>query len=36
VGAHSARERFLQEKIDHEATTVAKLINLSHQHAHLS
>jgi hypothetical protein len=32
VGAYSARERFLQEKIDHEAATVAKLINLPHQH----
>jgi hypothetical protein len=36
VGARSARERFLQEKIDHEAATVAKLINLPHQHASLS
>ena len=33
VGARSAREQFLQEKIDHEAATVAKLINLPHQHA---
>ncbi|RSH95836.1 hypothetical protein EHS25_000929 [Saitozyma podzolica] len=33
VGARAAREQFLQEKIDHEATTVAKLINLPHQHA---
>jgi hypothetical protein len=33
VGARSARELFLQEKIDHEAATVAKLINLPHQHA---
>jgi hypothetical protein len=27
------RERFLQDKIEHEATTIAKLINLPHQHA---
>jgi hypothetical protein len=33
VGARSAREQFLQEKIEHEAATVAKLINLPHQHA---
>jgi hypothetical protein len=33
VGARSAREQFLQEQIDHEAATVAKLINLPHQHA---
>jgi hypothetical protein len=33
VGAYSARERFLQDKIDHEAATVAKLINLPHQNA---
>jgi hypothetical protein len=33
VGARAAREQFLQEKIDHEAATVAKLINLPHQHA---
>ncbi|RSH95842.1 hypothetical protein EHS25_000935 [Saitozyma podzolica] len=33
VGAHSVRERFLLAKIDHEAATVAKLINLPHQHA---
>jgi hypothetical protein len=33
VGARSAKEQFLQEKIDHEAATVAKLINLPHQHA---
>jgi hypothetical protein len=33
VGARVAREQFLQEKIDHEAATVAKLINLPHQHA---
>jgi hypothetical protein len=32
VGAHAGREQFLQEKIDHEAATVAKLINLPHQH----
>jgi hypothetical protein len=33
VGARSAREQFLQEKIEHEAATVSKLINLPHQHA---
>jgi phosphoserine aminotransferase len=33
VGARSAREQFLQEKINHEAATVAQLINLPHQHA---
>ncbi|GFZ44313.1 hypothetical protein JCM24511_02035 [Saitozyma sp. JCM 24511] len=33
VGARAAREQFLQEKIDHEAATVTKLINLPHQHA---
>jgi hypothetical protein len=33
VGARSAREQFLQEKIDHETATIAKLINLPHQHA---
>jgi hypothetical protein len=33
VGSCSAREQFLQEKIDHEAATIAKLINLPHQHA---
>src|SRR5689334_6856502 len=33
VGTPSAREQFLQEKIDHEAATVTKLINLPHQHA---
>jgi hypothetical protein len=27
---YSAREQFLQEKIDHDAATVAKLINLPH------
>jgi hypothetical protein len=32
-GARSAREQFLQEEIDHETATVAKLINLPHQHA---
>jgi hypothetical protein len=30
VGAYSARERFLLEKIYHEVATVAKLINLPH------
>jgi hypothetical protein len=33
VGAYSARELFLKEKLDHDAATVAKLINLPHQHA---
>jgi hypothetical protein len=33
VGARAAIEQFLQEKIDHEAATVAKLINPPHQHA---
>jgi hypothetical protein len=33
VRARSAREQFLQGKIDHEAATVAKLINLPHEHA---
>jgi hypothetical protein len=33
VGARSAREQFLQEKINLEAATVAQLINLPHQHA---
>jgi hypothetical protein len=33
VGARSGRVQFLQEKIDHEAATVPKLINLPHQHA---
>jgi hypothetical protein len=31
--AQAAREQFLQEKINHEAATIAKLINLPHQHA---
>jgi hypothetical protein len=31
VGSRAAREQFLQEKIDHEAATVTKLINLPHQ-----
>jgi hypothetical protein len=35
VGARASREQFLQEKIDHEAATVAKPINLPHQHAFL-
>jgi hypothetical protein len=33
VGARSAREQFLQAKIDHETATITKLINLPHQHA---
>jgi hypothetical protein len=33
VGTRSAREQFLQQKIEHEAATVTKLINLPHQHA---
>jgi hypothetical protein len=33
VGARAVREQFLQEKIDHEAATVATLFNLPHQHA---
>ncbi|RSH85359.1 hypothetical protein EHS25_004755 [Saitozyma podzolica] len=31
--AFGSREQFLQEKINHEAATIAKLINLPHQHA---
>jgi hypothetical protein len=36
VGARYARERFPQEKVDHEAVIIAKLINLPHQHALLA
>jgi hypothetical protein len=36
VGTHSARKGFLQEKIDQEAATVAKLINPAHQQALLA
>jgi hypothetical protein len=33
VGARSARDHFLREKLDHKAATVAKLTNLPHQHS---
>ncbi|RSH82983.1 hypothetical protein EHS25_005692 [Saitozyma podzolica] len=35
VGAYSTRERFLREKIDHEAATIVQLFNLPPQHAPL-
>jgi hypothetical protein len=33
--ARFPREQFLQEKIDHEAATIANLITLPHQHTPL-